>query len=409
MRALYISHNGMLEGLGQSQVLGYLRGLAKRGVEFHLVSYEAAGANDEAIEALRQKLRGQGIAWSPLRRNVGRRFDARVNDSVRGVLQTFRLALAHRPDIVHGRSYLPTAIADVIATTVPRAKLVFDCRGMLGDEYVDAGHWTPDRFEYRLIKRYESRAFHRAQGVVVLTDALKAWIRARDWFGPKTHVETIPCCVDLDVFKFDEAARRRIRDELGFADRTVLVYSGSLGSWYREADLARFAGIAKRRAKGRIGFLVATRSDPKELTDLLRAEGLTDDEIRVRSVVPADMAAHLSAGDIGLSFIKSCFSKKGSSPTKVAEYLACGLPVVLNGDIGDQAALAAERETCVVVDEDFRAEALEEAAAKALSLAARPLADRVEQGRKTADEHFGLERVGVARYERLYRALASRR
>src|SRR5687768_7432269 len=35
--------------------------------------------------------------------------------------------------------------------------------------------------------------------------------------------------------------------------------------------------------------------------------------------------SYLSAADAGLSFIKSCFSKIASSPTKNAEYLACGL------------------------------------------------------------------------------------
>jgi glycosyltransferase involved in cell wall biosynthesis len=92
----------------------------------------------------------------------------------------------------------------------------------------------------------------------------------------------------------------------------------------------------------------------------------------------------------------------------VAEYLACGLPVVLNGDIGDQADLAAETDTCVVVDA-FADEDLVSAADRVLPLALRPAKLRAARGRKVADERFGLERVGVARYERLYRALRSDR
>ena len=33
-RVLFISYNGMLDPLGQTQVIPYLRGLAKRGVQF---------------------------------------------------------------------------------------------------------------------------------------------------------------------------------------------------------------------------------------------------------------------------------------------------------------------------------------------------------------------------------------
>ena len=68
-----------------------------------------------------------------------------------------------------------------------------------------------------------------------------------------------------------------------------------------------------------------------------------------RAVPPAGMPAALVAGDVGLSFIQPCFSKTGSSPTKVAEYLACGLPVVVNAGIGDQGALAAEAPACTVM------------------------------------------------------------
>ena len=43
-RVLFISYNGMLDPLGQSQVIPYLRELSKRGVRFTLLSFERAGA-----------------------------------------------------------------------------------------------------------------------------------------------------------------------------------------------------------------------------------------------------------------------------------------------------------------------------------------------------------------------------
>jgi hypothetical protein len=41
-RVLFISYNGMLDPLGQTQVIPYLRELAKRGVSFTLLSFERA-------------------------------------------------------------------------------------------------------------------------------------------------------------------------------------------------------------------------------------------------------------------------------------------------------------------------------------------------------------------------------
>ena len=406
MRALYVSHNGMLEALGQSQVLPYLRGLARRDVEIDLVSYELPEAETGAIEALRVQLRDEGLRWHPMRRARDSRLRIKVAEAAKGVLDAVMTAARRRPDIVHGRSYLPTAVADAVASMVPRAKLVFDCRGMLGDEYVDAGYWTTDRIEYRLLKRYEKRAFRRAEGIVVLTHALRRWVLGSGLLGPDTQIETIPCCVDFDRFHFDAAGRARLRAELGIEDRLVLVYSGSLGGLYREADLARFAAIMKRRTQTPFAFLILTRSPSDDLIRMLRAGGVTDDEIRVRTVAPPDMAAFLSAGDAGTAFGKTCFARMGCSPTKLAEYFACGLPAVLN-DFGDQAELATERDTCVMVD-SFDDAALIAAADRLIAMAQAPLEERVRIGRRVAEARFDVEKIGVTRYEQLYRSLAAR-
>ncbi len=147
-----------------------------------------------------------------------------------------------------------------------------------------------------------------------------------------------------------------------------------------------------------------TNSDTKNLLDLLEREGVARDRVVTKKVAPAAMPRYLRAGDLALSFIKGCFSKLGSSPTKVAEYLACGLPVVVNGDIGDQAELAVERDACVVLGSLDRP-ALEDAVPRALALAERNVAERVAASRDVAVRRFSLEDIGVARYEKLYRAI----
>src|SRR5215212_4712367 len=66
-RVLFISYNGMLDPLGQTQVIPYLRELAKRGVRYTLLSFErdkaftAEGARK--CEVLRQELSAQAIEW----------------------------------------------------------------------------------------------------------------------------------------------------------------------------------------------------------------------------------------------------------------------------------------------------------------------------------------------------------
>src|SRR6188474_1409027 len=70
-RVLFISYNGMLDPLGQSHVLPYLRELAARGIRFTLLSFERPKAYTpegmSQCEDLRQKLKTQGIEWHRLR------------------------------------------------------------------------------------------------------------------------------------------------------------------------------------------------------------------------------------------------------------------------------------------------------------------------------------------------------
>ena len=70
-RVLFISYNGMLEPLGQTQVLPYLRELAKRGVKFTLLSFERDKAftveGQRACDELKRELAEQGIEWHWLR------------------------------------------------------------------------------------------------------------------------------------------------------------------------------------------------------------------------------------------------------------------------------------------------------------------------------------------------------
>jgi glycosyltransferase involved in cell wall biosynthesis len=114
------------------------------------------------------------------------------------------------------------------------------------------------------------------------------------------------------------------------------------------------------------------------------------------------MPAYLAAADVGLSFIKRCFSKLASSPTKNAEYLACGLPIVINAGIGDSDRLAAESPTAVLLN-DFNEQAFEKALSAIEQLVNEP--DVKVMARAVAEKEFDVKTVGAERYARLYESV----
>src|SRR5437867_13286776 len=107
-QVLFISYNGMLEPLGQSQVIPYLKQLSKLGAQFTLLSYERAqafaGEGPRHCEALRRDLSAAGIDWHRLRYHKRPSLPATAYDVAAGVRFAARLVRKKRIDLVHARS-----------------------------------------------------------------------------------------------------------------------------------------------------------------------------------------------------------------------------------------------------------------------------------------------------------------
>ena len=142
-----------------------------------------------------------------------------------------------------------------------------------------------------------------------------------------TH-EVIPCCADLERFRFSAADRIARRAELGLQDSFVLVYSGSIGGWYLTEEMADiFSTLLKVRPDAH--FLWLTPGEHDRVHAIMRERGVPPNRYTVHQSAPQDVPSYLSASDAGIAFIKACFSKLASSPTKNAEYLGCGLPIII--------------------------------------------------------------------------------
>ncbi|HJU93039.1 MAG TPA: glycosyltransferase, partial [Pyrinomonadaceae bacterium] len=322
-RVLFISYNGMLDPLGQSQVIPYLRELAKRGVRFTLLSFERAKAyTPEGIaqcEELRLKLQAHGIEWHWLRYHQRPSVPATMYDVMAGFRKAGKLVKQNGIEMVHARGHIPATIALGLKKRFG-TKMIFDVRGLMAEEYVDAEHWREGGIPYRMTKATERRILAATDAVVTLTERI--WPIIKDWEGLRgrtVHHEVIPCCVDLSLFKFSEEERTRRRAELGLGDRFTLVYSGSLDGWYlTEKMVDFFASFLKRKSDAHLLWLTTGSHD--RVRELMRSRNVGAENFSVLSIASSAVPSYLAAADAGMAFIKRCVSKIASSPTKNGEY-----------------------------------------------------------------------------------------
>ena len=386
-KSLYISYFGLREPLVQTQVLPYLRELAKSGVSIFLLTFEPQRW-DEA-EA-REQLRADGIEWFASKYHKRPTVPATFFDILAGALRAIRIVRRHEIDIIHARSHVP-ALMGAIAKRFTRAKLLFDIRGLMADEYVESGNWRANGWLYRLAKRVERFLLQTSDAFVVLTEKARVELFASE----AKPVEVIPCCVD--------PARFPSRDREGIRPRLVLVYAGSLGNTYLPREMAEFFAIAKEDA--RIFLLILTQSRPEIIREHLTARGFTQFDYQICFVSAADLPLHLAASDIAISFVKPGYSRIAMSPTKFAEYLAAGLPVISTRGIGDLDAQIADARVGVLLD-GFDRESYRRAFEEARAL--RRDADLPRRCRALAMSEYDLHAVGGARYARLYGRLLER-
>ncbi|HVF22175.1 MAG TPA: glycosyltransferase [Pyrinomonadaceae bacterium] len=404
---LFISYNGMLDPLGQTQVLPYLRELAKRGVKFTLLSFERARAftpeGAAKCEQQRNELQSQGIEWHWLRYHQRPSVPATIYDVLAGIRKASSLIKRNRVEMIHARGHIPATIALALKKRFP-IKMIFDVRGLMAEEYVDAEHWRKDSLPYRITKATERSVFAETDAVVTLTERI--WPIIREWEGLRgrtPHHEVIPCCVDLDRFRFSEEERARRRSELGLTDQFTIVYSGSLDGWYLTEKMADFfASVLRRNPRAHLLWLTNGSHDRVRELMLSRAVGL--ENYSVLSAAAAEVPSYLAAADAGLAFIKRCVSKLASSPTKNGEYLACGLPLILNAGIGDSDALINDWKAGVLITE-FTDEEFAKAAGDIEAMVHLP--DAREKARSVAQQVFNLEAVGGKRYASLYERVLS--
>ena len=401
-QVLFISYNGMLDPLGQTQVLPYLRELAKKGVRFTLLSFERARAFEpegiKKCEELRRELETQGIDWHWLRYHQRPSLPATIYDVIAGSLKAGSLVHSKKIEMVHARGHIPATIALALKTRFG-IKMIFDLRGLMAEEYVDAGHWREGSVPYRITKRTERHILAETDAIVTLTERI--WPIIREWDGLRgrtPHHEVIPCCVDTARFRFSGEERARRRSELGLKDQFTIVYSGSLDGWYLTAKMADFfASVVQRNPEAHLLWLTTGSQD--RVRELMNSRKITTGNYSVLSVAAADVPSYLAAADAGLSFIKRCVSKVASSPTKNGEYLACGLPIIINEGIGDSDALVDQWHAGVLIEEFNEAEY--EAAAREIEALVVAPETRVK-ARRVAEQLFHLETVGGERYASLY-------
>lgn len=359
---LFISYDGMTDPLGQSQVIPYLAELTKKGYVFTILSCDKPAkyaANKNYVEQL---IAPYPIKWVSIPYHKSPPVLSSVYDFFKMRSTAVKLHKTEKFDIVHTRPGLPQLVALHLKKKWG-VKFMNDIRGFWADERVDGGMWNLKNPLYKIIYNFfrgkEDECATIADYNTCLTYRGKEEILKWKNVPQPVKLEVVPCSVDLDLFdpaKIDLQKKAQYKKELGIQDGDFIIsYLGSIGGWYLTKEMLQFCKIVLQR-KPEAKFLFISNNNHEDIINAAKEYQIPAEKIIVKFGRRDDVPVLLSFSDYSLFFIKACYSKLSSSPTKHGEIMALGIPVIANSGVGDVKEIVEKYEGGFVIDNFTTAE-----------------------------------------------------
>lgn len=384
----------MTDPLGQSQVIPYLQGLAKAGFAIFLLSCEKEQVFVQNKPAVEKMLEGLNIKWIPLNYTKSPPVLSTIFDIIKLKKAAGKIHRAYKLDMVHTRPGVP-ALVGLWMKKTNGIKFLNDIREFYADSRVEGSMWNTAnplyKWVYHFFKKKESEAVFKNDGIVCLTHAAEKIIKEWKEYRKDIPLQVIPCSVDLELFspgKINENEKTNLRSELNIAkDDFIISYLGSIGGWYLVDEMMQFCKVlfAKMPA-AKILFISPHRH--QEIRTAAARFGLDANRIIIRKASRQEVPQLLSLSNYSVFFIKPCYSKLSSSPTKHGEIMAMGIPLITNSGVGDVCAIV-ERYKAGIIIHEFNNTEFNNAAEKMAS----GFSFRSDNIRRGAEEFYSLEKA----------------
>lgn len=233
--------------------------------------------------------------------------------------------LRQRYDVVQVHN-LPDAL--VFAAAIPKlmgARVILDLHDLMPEFFASRTGSSMSGATVRLVALQERMSCAFADAVVTVTDRWRHTLAARG--VPLEKSAVVMNLADTHLFSPCDPK------EPGQGFRVV--YHGTFTERYGVDLLVRAAGLLRDRIDGLRIDLLGDGEQRADLMDLVDDLGVEDIVHLSQSMIPAeDLPAILSRANVGVVPNRSNIFTEGILPTKLLEYVAMGIPVIVSHTAG---------------------------------------------------------------------------
>ncbi len=209
-------------------------------------------------------------------------------------------------------------------------KVIFDARGAYHAELTEYNVIDNNKIKEQ-IRELEQTSIHEPDFKLAVSNSLVNYWQEKYNYHNSNHV-IIPCTLSNDFSsEFPiEADILLKKNKLGFKKEDILfIYSGSSAGWqsFNLVDDMMCEYLKHPDAKL---IILSDRFDSSNKVIQLFKEKVT-----VLFVEPQKVKEYLYIADYGILYREQSITNKVASPVKFAEYLNCGLKVIISQNLGD--------------------------------------------------------------------------
>ena len=360
----YVTIDSLSEGVGSSQITPLISRLSKSGLKIHLISYEKFKPATELINFFKSI----GVNWN---------FQDFGSTGLIGGLERFNSLRQEIPrtNLIHARSDIP-AVSGIYSEQGP---VLWDVRSLWADQKVAIQKNRINRVMYTAYRKLENIAANRSTGMSTLTNAVIPILEKRNERLP-AYRAVIPTSVDLKRFELNRKMPLVVQ----------ALFSGTYNEYYDLELSAQFMKEFRKLVDCEIHWARPLESD-KSRIQVGESKIFASSQIGMSTTIP-----FYSFG-VSVCRIDSGPSLSAAMPTKIAEFLACGRPMVLNKGLGDMDRFIQEFDAGVVLD--GTSSNLVESATKLVGLLADT--NTPMRCRALAEKYFSMD-IGAKKYLDLY-------
>ena len=293
-----------------------------------------------------------------------------------------------RPDVVIGSSpQLLVALSAWWLAWWKRVPFVFEVRDLWPESLAAVGAAGEGSRLHRALATIAGFLYRRADRIVVVTSAFKDHL-IRHWRVPEKKISIVENAVEVDLFRPDPGASA-VRGSLGLEGRFLVCYIGTMGMAHGLETLLD-AAQELRESSPRVMFLLIGEGAEKERIVRLARDRRLNNVHFIDQQPRERIPAYISAADVCLVMLKKSELFKTVIPTKLLEYMACEVPVIVAVD-GEARRIIEEAQAGVFVEPE---------SSGALAGAVLELADNPgrrqtmgRNGRKYITDHFSRART----------------